>query len=239
MAASPPTKRTRPLIDILSSIPGGASLVPDYLCWPFAFPCGTGVGCGLGLEGGPWLWLSDEPPALECEGGPVWPLCPGGVDPLSPIALPRWWPTALPRAFSRCFRACWCAGAELPSAGVAELPVSVPTLPADWPGPCCTALLCACPACWFGSEMPISSKAERAGFGTVTPAAARPASTSGISATAIPALATRARRERGRRTVGVSLGTGEAPAAAARRGTSVLPRLGSGWVGTAARSALS
>jgi hypothetical protein len=82
-------------------------------------------------------------------------------------------------------------------------------------------------------------EAVRAGFGTVTPATARPANTSGISATAIPALATKTLRERGRPTVRLSVGTVEARAAAARRGASVLPKLGSGWVGTAARSALS
>ena len=49
-----------------------------------------------------------------------------------------------------------------------------------------------CLAGWFGSVIPTAWKAERAGLGTVTPANASPASTSGISATAIPTLATNA-----------------------------------------------
>ena len=91
--------------------------------------------------------------------------------------------------------------------------------------------------------MPTVSKASRAGPGTVTPANASPASTSGISATAIPTLATRrdasaaaaAVRRAGLRLRLEGRGT-------RRRGETRherRPELGSGRVGTAARSAFS
>jgi hypothetical protein len=93
---------------------------------------------------------------------------------------------------------------------------------------------------WLGSVMPRESKAERAALGTVTPAKARPASTSGIRATAIPTLATNANLERGvRRCVRVSASSIEARAAWASRGTRSRPSAGSGRMGTAVRSELS
>ena len=61
----------------------------------------------------------------------------------------------------------------------------------------CRLVALACFAGWFGRVIPTDSKADRAGPGTVTPAKASPASTSGISATAIPTLATNANLERG------------------------------------------
>ena len=91
--------------------------------------------------------------------------------------------------------------------------------------------------------------AERAGKGTVTPATASPASTSGISATATATLATDVSSDRRRRlavavpsaapcrTIRVSASIVEARAAAARRGTRSPPSLGSGCAGTAARRA--
>src|SRR5439155_25741029 len=117
---------------VLSSIPGGGSLMLGYLECPLALPGVVWVVCGSGVV---WVvvCVADAPPAFACGGGPVCPVCPGGVAPVSPIALPRVWPIALPCAFFRCSSACLCAAAELPLVWAPLVPVSVFVVPAGSP----------------------------------------------------------------------------------------------------------
>src|SRR4051794_41164009 len=123
----------RTLVNVLSSIPGGGSLVNGYLVCPFALPLPgvVGVVCsGVVCCGVVWVvvCVAEFPPLLSVwVGGAGFGFaCPGGVAPLSPIALPFSCPSALPRALARCSRACRWAAAELPLLVVVSLVVEDP-----------------------------------------------------------------------------------------------------------------
>jgi ABC-type cobalamin transport system permease subunit len=53
----------RTLVNVLSSIPGGGSLVNGYFACPLALPGVVGMACGSGVV---WVvvWVAELPPAL-------------------------------------------------------------------------------------------------------------------------------------------------------------------------------